>query len=246
MSVMETFEEVMEKVKEFAIEYPKSIVQLLKEPKKIEDRFIKAYPDEDWYFSQEGTDAYKNLSSLGQKIHFFFEYLWTVAKSPDCQEYLYRIAFVMANSMVDSSLEFGGYPNILDEDKNPLVHYIKNEKLVYDKNKYWGTYCGTFLCVLHNGTDEQVARYVYKDRPFERLTYCKDNESFTDMYKIERDIIAAFSLGNNTLIDKHDEDDEEDEDNKEKVKEKLSFVPYLYSILPDSDDESVDDTDDEE
>ena len=41
--------------------------------------------------------------------------------------------------------------------------------------------------------------------------------------------------------------DSGDEDNKGVLKEKLSFVPYLYSILPDSDDnESEDDVDDEE
>lgn len=237
---------LMETVKKFAIEYPKNIFQLLKNQKEIEDKFIKAYPDENWYFSSEGKKAYENLSSLGQKTRFFFDYLLLIAKTPDCQEYLYRIAFVMANSMVDSTLEFGGYPNIIDEGKNPLVRYIKNEVLVYG-DKYLENYCGKFLCVLHTGTDEQDAMYIYKDRPFDRLSYCKDNDHLTDMYKIERDIISTFSLGNKSFHNEYDEDDSGDEDNKGVLKEKLSFVPYLYSILPDSDDnESEDDVDDEE
>ena len=233
---------VKETIKKFATDYPKAIIQLLKNQKEIEERLIKAYPDEDWYFSQEGKEAYKKLSSLGQKTHFFLDYLLSVAKTPDCHEYLYRIAFVMANSMVDSALEFGGYPNVLDESKNPLVRRIKNEVLVIG-DEYWETYCGIFLCVLHNGTDEQESMYIYKDRPFNRLSYCKENEPLTDMYKIERDIISVFSLRNESFYDECDED----EDNKKSVNEKLSFVPYLYSILPDSDDdESVDDIDGEE
>ena len=210
---------VRKTVEKFAIEYPKNIIQFLKNKQEILDRLEDECLGQNWYFSPEGEKAYENLSSLAQKTHFFLNYLVTVAKTPDCRGYLYRIAFVMANSMVDSSLNFGGYPNILDENKNPLVRYIKNEVIVSDE-KYMEIYCGKFLCVLHTGTDEQDDLFISEQKPFTRISYCKENEPLTDMYKIERDIISAFS-----------------------VKEgKNSFVPYLYSILPDSDDE--DDTDD--
>ena len=53
-------------------------------------------------------------------------------------------------------------------------------------------------------------------------------------------IISVFSLADQSFYDEYDED----EDNKKIVNEKLSFAPYFYSILPDSDDnESVDEID---
>lgn len=222
------FMSAMETVKRFVIEYPKNIIQLLKNKQKILDRLEQECRDEKWYFSPEGKKEYESLSSLAQKTHFFLNYLVSVAKTPDCREYLYRIAFVMANSMVNSGLDFGGYPNILDEDKNPLVRYIKNEVIV-SKEEYTEIYCGKFLCVLHTGTDEQDNLFIDEQKPFTRISYCKENEPLTEMYRIERDIISVFA-----------------------VKEgKSTFVPYIYSILPDSNDDDdvekdVEDIDDEE
>lgn len=208
---------VLETVKNFGFEYPKNIIQLLKNKQEILDRLEKECREEKWYFSTEGKKEYESLSSLAQKTHFFLNYLVSIAKTPDCREYLYRIAFVMANSMVNSELDFGGYPNVLDEDKNPLVRYIKNETLVSD-DEYRGTYCGIFLCVLHTGSEKQSDMYIYKDKPYTRISYCKENEPLTDMYKIERDIIWAFSV----------------------EESKNTFVPYIYSMIPDTDDDEDD------
>ena len=208
---------VLETVKNFGVEYPKNIIQLLKNKQKILDRLEKECRGREWYFSPEGKKEYESLSSLAQKTHFFLNYLVSIAKAPDCREYLYRIAFVMANSMVNSELDFGGYPNVLDEDKNPLVRYIKNETLV-SGDEYRGTYCGIFLCVLHTGSEEQSDMYIYKDKPYTRISYCKENEPLTDMYKIERDIIWAFSV----------------------EESKNTFVPYIYSMIPDTDDDEDD------
>lgn len=219
----------METVKRFVIEYPKNIIQLLKNKQKILDRFEQECRDKKWYFSPEGKKEYESLSSLAQKTHFFLNYLGSIVKIPDRREFLYRIAFVMANSMVNSNLDFGGYPNILDKNKNPIVRYIGSISygiLPTEKNEL---VCGTLLCILHTGTDEQKNLYINEQKPFTRISYCNENEQLTDMYKIERDIISLFAVEEN----------------------KSTFVPYIYSILPDSNDDDdvekdVEDIDDEE
>ena len=204
-------------IKEIAIDHPKNMFQLLKNKAVILDTLKNESHSEYWFFTTSGEDAYNKLSSLAQKTNFFFDYLLLVAKSPECQDHLYKIAFVMANSMVDSSLEFGGYPNVLDKEKNPLVRYIMDNEIIPNK-KYLENYGGRFLCVLHTGNDEDADLYVYKDRPFTRISYCKENEPLSDMYKIERDIITMFC-----------------------AKEGLSsFTPYVYNILPESDDNAKD------
>ena len=101
--------------------------------------------------------------------------------------------------------------------------------MIVSEEEYTEIYCGKFLCVLHTGTDEQDDLFIDEQKPFTRISYCKGNESLTEMYRIERDIISVFA-----------------------VKEgKSTFVPYIYSILPDSNDDDdvekdVEDIDDEE
>lgn len=154
----------------------KAVTSLLEKPA------LKQQYDEAWYFSPEGKRAYESLSTQYDKTHFFLNYLRsatpeTYAKDWHNVTFLYRIAFVMSNSMVDSQLEFGGYPNIIDESKNPLVYYVKykeSESLEY------------LLSLLHyNNSDKS-------DSPYGPITFCKENEPVSDLYKIERDIILIF------------------------------------------------------
>lgn len=215
----------MSALKNIFIKYPGSMIRLITNGAEISSKIKKAERDKDWYFSQEGIDAYNALSTLGQKITFFCEYLRLIAKKPDYDRYdhdrhLHYIAFVMANSMVDSKLEFGGYPNVIDTSKNPIVLFIKYYDIITD-SKFEPNYCGTYLCLLHNGAPKDESKYTYEDRPFERLTYCEPGEELSDMYKIERDIISLFGFSPYEN-DKYDG----------------ILVPYVYSIIPgDEDDE---------
>ena len=106
---------------------PMKLIELIKNSNSIANELKEN--DADWYFSKEGEAAYKNATSPAQKTMYFFDYLLAIAKSKDNRDVLYRIAYIMANSMDSSSLEFAGHPNILDPAKNPLVHYIKNNYL---------------------------------------------------------------------------------------------------------------------
>ena len=143
---------------------------------------------------------------------YFFDYLVTVAKSNKNREILYRTAYIMANSMDSSSLEFAGYPNILDSTKNPLVYFIKNNssKIKYNTDK---TAVGLMLLAALNH-EEDATKYVQaKYKPYTRLTYCEVKGSMTDKYKIERDIIGAFCAEYS----------------------KRFMPPYIYEIVESSD-----------
>ena len=153
----------------------KNHLLILKKPE------LKETYGESWYFSAEGKKAYENLLSNADKTRFFMNYLRTIERK-DLNELhmsysytLYRIAYVMAHSMVDSKLEFGGYPNVLDETKNPLVKYVKH--------------CSS----EHKKCDKPLFCFQLIRRFGENsISFCDDGQSPTDMYKIERDIIFMF------------------------------------------------------
>lgn len=157
---------------------------------------LKDCYSESWYFSSEGKSAYESLSSVCEKTLFFMNYLRCIQNkknNPDVVEILYKIAFVMSNSMVDSNLEFGGYPNILNQDKNPFVYYVKHNLL---NHEYVPIYCEetlplVLLKLLHYGPDNKSDN---ADIPYGIITFCEENEPISDMYKIERDIISVCSV----------------------------------------------------
>ena len=170
---------------------------------------ISSAHDKEWYFSDEGIKAYADLSSNLEIVKFFLEYLLLIAKKPQNFTMLYRLAYVMASSMVESSLEFGGYPNVLDETKNPLIKFIKKNTLINNKwgggklytDKGYYEHTGVdeqminLLCALHNETKEYAKQCVKENNPSQCMTFCDENALVTDMYKIERELIYMFSAG---------------------------------------------------
>lgn len=206
------------------------------ENKKLLESYTNRQQNESWYFSPEGETAYAALSSDLDRMKFFFDYLTLVAKkdveSQDCLDLhftmLYRLAHVMCSSMVNSSLEFGGYPNILDENKNPLVKYVKKNIITYPHAKKEiyknGTYCYSvceeqiikLLCALHNETDKNTKQYLSKKDPYKCLTFCDKNAPLSDMYKIERELMYMFFLV---------------EHRSDMFDKKTLFIPYASSVM---------------
>lgn len=182
MSLKETIKDFLE---ENVLEAFKMIVNV---PGIFAELKNQKASDPSWYFSSEGIAAYEKLSSLGQKTGFFNDYLTLISRYPENRDVLCSIALVMANSMVDSDLEFGGYPNVLDEEKNPLVNYVKNS---YYSNELEYN-CRDICRALHKGED-------ISQNPYTTFNYCKENEPLSDIYKIERDIITIFSLKKDEL-----------------------------------------------
>ena len=197
---------------------PMKLIRLIKDSGSIAKELKEK--DADWYFSKEGEKAYKNAKTPAQKTMYFFDYLMAVSKSKDNRDILYRVAYIMANSMDSSSLEFGGYPNILDSTKNPLVNYIETTTFISSIGK---TYYGLeLLAALNHETNSKKFHYT-KHKPYTRLTYCEADGSMTDKYKIERDIIGAFCIdfSNNKYEEKY-------------------MPPYMYEIVESSNDDEND------
>ncbi len=150
--------------------------------------------EKDWYFSNEGKKAYNEAKSPAAKVLYFYNYL-TAVKATKLMSSTYarlgyslacknshesafiKVAYVMMNSMDKSSFEFAGYPNILSPEKNPIVKYLStSECKEIDAD--------TLLKLIRNDSC---------DISFENLTQFNQDRTVSDMYKIERDIIVAFS-----------------------------------------------------
>ena len=142
---------------------------------------------------------------------------------------LYKIAFIMVDAMVDSNLEFGGISNVMNPNLNPIVH-----------TAIFGKMCD-------NDIISSLIRALHKDEGKDKILYTQltplnDDGSFSDMYKIERDIIWAFS---------------------DKTDDQMSIGPFYFNIVElddnsfedafddddadedDDEDGDIDDTDDE-
>lgn len=173
-----------------------------------------------WYTSEEGKQAYLNADTLPKKTFFFYEYLLSIARYKGNKGVLYKIAFVMADSMVNSELEFAGYPNVIDPAKNPLVAYVKSGVIPENtgESDFTLIICSQLLCALHG--EKYPRNYLLPSRkPYTRLTKQNPDGSFPDMYKIERELI--WSLCTDT-------------------RDKLDIGPFIYEIGGGEDDDSED------
>ena len=164
---------------------PATLLRLLKNRVNIADR-LKAR-DKNWYFTKEGQEAYVSAEGVGAKCYHFYEYLKKLSNISGNSRALLRLAFVMAHTMVDSSLEFGGYPNVIDPQKNPLVACVQSGTL--SSMEAVDGCCAALLAALHG--EQSMAPYA-EPRGHEKLSYCQDDALATDLYRIERDIITVF------------------------------------------------------
>lgn len=195
---------------------PIKLIDILMNKKSIGESVAKP----DWWFTSErGKQAFLKADTLPKKTKFFYDYLVSVAEYKKNTEVLYKLAFIMADSMLNSKLEFGGFPNVLDSDKNPLVAYVKKEMIPEsDETDFGVIYASIFICALHK--EKHPNNYLYPARkPYTRLTKQNPDGSFPDMYIIEREIIWSFCS------------DTED---------KLNIGPYSYSIYEVEEDDSED------
>ena len=149
----------------------------------------------EWYLSAQGKAAYREAQDPMQKLLYFYAYLRAVCykrirragsygweektRSESTNEFLYKIAFIMAKVGQGSSLPYANYPDILDPEKNPLVRFCENSFLEERLMLY--TLCGVEC--------DEEEKFTFKERAFQHLTYC-DGEC-TDQYKLERYFIWA-------------------------------------------------------
>ena len=176
---------------------PLKLIELLKNCDSI-SREIKAQNEgTKWYFSKEGRDRYELVECPSQKTEYFYDYMLTYQnpdtrrweKTPGREVVAAKIAYIMANSMDCSSLEFAGYPNILDPKKNPLVDYFIHKDFRYINLNICGV---ELLEALHRKISGNYC--LDWQNPYKSISFCDADGSVSDIYKIERDIIAAFCI----------------------------------------------------
>ncbi len=201
---------------------PMKLIGLVKDSASIASKLNKGF-DADWFFSKEGEKAYKNAKTPAQKTMFYFNYLLALTKNVQAnRDVIYRIAYVLQDSVEGSSLEYAEYPAILDSTKNPIINAIKTKNLnVSCTNGDYSIYGILFLSAIHRELD--VEKFLKAEhKPYTRITYCEKDGDASDMYKLERTIIGAFCNDS----------------------PRQYMPPYTYSItdsVDTGDDECVDD-----
>lgn len=102
--------------------------------------------DANWFCSEAGQKAYSSIKSLEDRSVFLYSYLRKIAPTDfDEDQMLFRIAFFLADSVMDSTLPYSTYPALIDPQKNPFVAYLANVK------RYPGAQAVyyVFLSILH-------------------------------------------------------------------------------------------------
>lgn len=196
---------------------PTKLIDIIRNKEKIND--CELFSSE-WFTSTDGHNAYKNADTLFKKVSFYYEYLLSVALDKKNTEALWKIAFIMADSIENSSLEFGRYPDILNPKKNPLVAYTVYEVMANNSagDDFGAIDASQLLCALHK--EKFPNNYIYSCRkPYSRLTNIKSDSMTSDLYKVEREIIWAFCVN---------------------TSDKLDIGPFTYSICEKEDDDSKD------
>lgn len=77
----------------------------------------------EWFFSEDGRRAYAAAGTTGEKTRYFFEYLRGLGqKTPD--RVLYKLAYIMADSMDAAGGRFASWPAILQDSVNPFIKLV--------------------------------------------------------------------------------------------------------------------------
>ncbi len=180
--------------------------------------------DREWFFSTQGQKAYYTADNYRKKHFYFFNYLESLMHDSNkiinekTHAVIMNIASIIAYAAGSSDLEFGKYPDILSEDKNPLVKFIVSEDLSkYEKDAlnqndilfnlhedgeenidiehaqtfYLFPIFARILCYFHKGTEPEDF-YDLSRKPYDRLIKLKEEGSNT-LLNIERMIIWMFS-----------------------------------------------------
>lgn len=150
---------------------PKTLIDLYKNRQKIAEEMSEHQPG--WYLSKAGEQAYRSAKTFAQKTNYFYEYLRAISQASVRSERLYKVAFVMA-AIDGCSLPYATYPECLSQENNPLVKHVV-EKWDEIRVKTYGL-------------------YLLKRVSPSGLSFVGEDGEISDMYRLERYIMAAFDL----------------------------------------------------
>lgn len=160
----------------------KSVQRLSRLEETAEFQAANEYGDKkEWYFTAEAKEKYDALKTVFDKTWFIYLYIRCAHK----QNYMlkdekelkaFKIAYVLASALDGTSLPMSSYPDIINEDKNPLIGIATDQsKYQYKKDgELLKEICTTFKL----GT---AGKYSV-------LVKANDGE-YTEKYKLQRMIL---------------------------------------------------------
>lgn len=168
---------------------PIKLVDVLVNSKSINEQ-MKTHGS-DWIFSNKGKKAYYRANTIAKRTELIYRYLIFRDDSTDTKSKKQTIAYIIASTMAGTSKEYGEYPNILDNEYNPLIDYVFSDDFdEFDDPDEYGEerqMVAALLAALHGEDDTEL--YLPFVGTYENLTpYEEDPELFL----IERSIIFNF------------------------------------------------------
>ena len=149
-------------------------------PQEIEGVFGRNGKSADWYFKPEGQQSYMSCRNAGERYLFYCDYLKALIKARyysndpagygygahdksliSAPDHLYKIAFIMAFGIDGTKLKYASYPDILDENKNPILFFFKNVPPKAE-DKDMTAYCA-FLLAEFDGSQDHKKYSPYSD-----------------------------------------------------------------------------------
>jgi len=173
---------------------PFKLIKIIKDKETVQDYLTPR--TREWFFSEAGHQAYKKANTVPDKTIYFYNYLCCISPQKKNLDFLERIAFIMANSMDQSNLQFAGYPNILDKDKNPFIGLVEDGFVSPENNKDFET--AVLLAVL-DGENDIEGYFSSLQKTYLKLTYSTDG-TYSDIQKIERTIIWSGKCDENNKL----------------------------------------------
>lgn len=166
-----------------------------------------------WFLSEDGHQAYLAADTLGAKVRYFWNYLREIGPRT-ADDVLYRVAYIMADSMDHGDGRFAGWPSILQESVNPFIKLVTEGMLQPAKEMFeafeiarWRDFHDRrddkqIEYVCHRWITDQLLCALLGISPSRQVAY-GDLQDITApdcdlyLYRIEREIIWLF--GGDTL-----------------------------------------------
>ncbi len=108
--------------------------------------------DAAWFLSSSGKQAFDECKNLEERSVFLYSYLLRITEKNlrrtsqnNIKTFLFKMAFLLSNSISTSNTEYSSYPALIDANKNPFIAYISK---VQEADNTEGVYC-ILLSILH-------------------------------------------------------------------------------------------------
>ena len=138
--------------------------------------------DKQWFLSEEGGKKFAALNCVGDRAVFIYSYLKTISNEAfEKDNILFKTAFLLADEVYNSNLEYSQYPEILSEKANPFVAFLSNSKKGYTEDQI---YC-IFLSFIHGISNPfNKADWIYNEKMFKDDEYIHKLDELGHMFVI--------------------------------------------------------------